>query len=165
MVVTPPPDWQISPGTFPVELAPGQVLEHPLGFTLPPRQIAAEHSFRVKLHVQAPEDAQLEFEEQLTVGLNDIDMTSAPRWHGDTLIVEQTLRNKSDRPVSFNGFCAAPGRPRAEAVFAGVKANASVTQTYVFEHAAELSGGKLHLGIQEVRGQRRLSQLVEIPPK
>src|SRR5262249_28589760 len=111
------------------------------------------------------EDAQLEFEEQLTVGLNDIEMISTPRWQGDTLIVEQTLRNKSDAVVSFSGFCAAPGRPRAEGVFAGVKPNAAVTQTYVFERAQELSGGRLHLGIQEVRGQRRLSQLVEIPPK
>jgi hypothetical protein len=165
MLVTPPVDWQITPSTFPVELAPGEVLEHPLAFSLPPRQVAAEHSFRIKLHVQAPEDAVLEFEEQLTVGLNDIEMSAAPHWQGDSLVVEQTLRNKSDKPVSFSGFCAAPGRPRAEAVFAGVKANASVTQTYVFDNAREMAGGHLHLGIQEVRGQRRLNQLVEIPPK
>ncbi|MBI5865274.1 MAG: hypothetical protein HZB38_12340 [Planctomycetes bacterium] len=163
MIVRPPEDWKIVESTTHFELAPGESLTQPLSFVVPPQQLASTHGFQVKLRLRTPEDATLDFSERLTIGLNDIELTTVPSWHGEDLYVEQSLRNRSDRPVSFMGFCAAPNRPRAEAIFAEVGAGESMSRTYVFTRSRDLAIRRLHMGVREIRGDRRLNQLVDVP--
>lgn len=163
--IQPPDRWQLAQSVLHFDLEPGEELKQPLVFTLPPQQVASEQDVNVRVHIRSPEDASLEFSERLTVGLHDIRVSANPRWDGSTLVVEHSIANHTAAAVSFTGYCNAPGRPRAEADFVEIRSGDSMTRTYVFREAATLRGQRLHLGIREIRGERRLSQLVEIPQR
>lgn len=163
VLITPPPSWQIEPLRIPFELAPGAALQSPLDVRLPPRQIAAQHPLGVRITVHSPQNDVLEFREKFQVGLKDIALDSKARWRGDELVIELTLRNLSKSPVSFTAFCAPPGKPRSEGVFLDVTAGESATLGFAFSNARALAGGAAYVGIQEIRGDRTLNQLVDLP--
>lgn len=163
--IQPPERWQIAQSVLHFDLEPGEELRQPLVFTLPPQQVATLQAINVRVHIRSPEDASLEFQEQLTVGLHDIRVVATPRWEGNTLVVEHAIVNETASPVSFSGHCNAPGRPRAEADFVEIRSGDSMKRTYVFRDADGMRGQRLHLGIQEIRGERRLNQLVDIPQR
>lgn len=163
MSITPPQDWELNPASVSFELEPGAELEHDLAFTLPPRQPASVHDLKVHISVLSPERAEFDFTERLSVGLEDIDVINIPRWQGTALHVEQTLVNRSTKPVRFESFCVAKNRQRADGLFIDVPPGGRLSQIYVFTDASDLAGSLLHMGIQEIRGDRRLNQLVEVP--
>ena len=144
-------------------LAPGEWLEQPLRFTLPPRQLATEYDLQVQLTLREPYANVLRFDQRLEVGLDQISLDSTAFWEGEKLVVEQTLRNESSQPVSFNAFCEPPGRGRYESAFLNVPAGVAMTTTYVFPQASDLAGAVLHHGIAEIGGDRRLDKVVEVP--
>lgn len=161
----PPGDWQIEPSARAFRLEPGETFTQPLAFTFPPRQIAQDYELGVRLVLHAPETAELRFGESLTVGLPEIGLETTAYWQGDDLVVEQSLRNNSDQPVSFAAFCEPPGRARVEGEFLDVMPGAFATQAYSFPKSrADLAGTILHVGIQEIDGPRALNQFAEVPP-
>ncbi len=105
----------------------------------------------------------MEFVVPITVGLRNILLEAQAWWMGDDLVVQQLLRNLSDRSVSFTAFCQAPAWARAEQTFLNLAPGDAAVRVYRFTDARELTGSALHLGIQEIRGERALDQLVEVP--
>ncbi len=159
-----PPGWSISPRTLPFSLEPGAALRQKLMLTLPPGQPAAQRDLDVRLALQAPRPAVLDFDVPLVVGLSEIETEVVTRWEGEQLVVEQVVLNKSGREVSFDAVCDAPHRPRMQGLFLRLPPGERVTWVYVFPDARELAGGTLYLGLEEIGGKRRLDQLVEVPP-
>ncbi len=164
IALQPPPGWDVSPNPIPLELAPGAVLEQPLRFTLPPRQVASGQQLGVDVHVARPDVFDMHFDVRLEVELKGISLRADARWEGDDLVVEHTLQNNSDRPVSFNAFCQPPDSTRADGLFLNVPPGASRTQGYRFPTARRLARQNLWLGIREIDGTRTLDQLVAVPP-
>ena len=74
------------------------------------------------------------------------------------------MRNPSAAVVSFKGFCDAPGGARLEGLLVDVQPGAYSTQAYIYHNAANLSGATLFLGVAEIRGERSLNLIVEVPP-
>ncbi len=163
VLVTPPNSWQVEPVRIPFDLPPGGVIETPLEVNLPPRQLAMDHPLGVKIMVRSPENETLEFEERFRVGLKDITLDTKARWRGDDLLIAMSLRNLSASPVSFTAFCAPPGVARAEGVFLGIGPDESGNLQFTFTNARRLAGGAAYVGIQEIRGERTMNQLVDIP--
>lgn len=161
--ITPPENWELTPRTTDFELDPGEELSQPLAFNLPPREPAAVHDLKVKVTIRGSERAEFEFTERLTVGLKDIDVVNIPRWVGRDLQVEQMLINRSDAPIRFSAYCVARNRPRKEQFFIDVAPGGRRSRVYVFANAADLAESYLYMGIQELHGERKLSQLVEVP--
>jgi hypothetical protein len=161
-----PGGWQVAPGKLTVDAAPGSRFEQPLALSIPLRQPASRQNLKVRMHVDHPTEATLEFDVPVTIGLRDVLVEITARWEDGRLLVEQTLRNLSRGPVSFGAFCQAPLRPQLEHAFIDVPAGESQTHVYVIadEQVRELAGMTLHLGLREVRGKRTLDQLVEVPP-
>jgi len=162
--LTPPGSWQIEPTVCNFLLEPGETFAEPLTLTLPPRQIAEAHKLDVRVTLHAPERGELHFPESLTVGLLNVVLDATVYWHGNDLIVEQSLHNHAEEPVSFSAFCEPPGRARSEGVFLDVAPGELATQQYVFPSCRELAGTRLHMGIQEIDGDRTLNQFAEVPP-
>jgi len=163
ITLEPPKGWELPARSLRFELGPGETFEHVLKLTMPPRQVAAWHDLRVHISAKSPLSAELEFVVPITVGLRDILLEAQAWWMGDDLVVEQLLRNLSDKSVSFTAFCQAPARARAEQAFLNVAPGDAALRAYRFADARELAGSALHLGIQEIRGERALDQLVEVP--
>lgn len=163
LTLQPPAEWQVEPNELPFSVEPGAWLEVPLRFTIPPRQLAGERPLHVELHLLTPRAMNVPFEAPIQVGLDGIEVHSVARWEGDTLVIDQTLRNRTAVPVSFSAFCELPRRAQQENLFMDVAPGATVTQTYRFGHARDVAGGQAWLGIQEVNGPRRLDQLVVLP--
>ncbi|MFN0135958.1 MAG: hypothetical protein ACKVS9_07540 [Phycisphaerae bacterium] len=162
--VQPPTSWDVAPRTFQFDVPPGEAFEKTLSFIMPPRQIASNQNCAIELRLNGPEPAKLEFSERLSLGLREIDVDCIAKWENGNLRVEQTLRNRSGSPVSFKGFCDAPGRARLDGLFVDLLPGASSTQAYILGNASNLAGATLYLGIAEIRGDRSLNQIVEVPP-
>jgi hypothetical protein len=158
-----PPAWEVSPNPIRVQLGPGQSLAQTLRFTIPPRQIASEQTLGVDVHLLRPRPVRLHFDPRLLIELNDIVVKAAVWWDGSDLVVEQSLRNLSPQPVSFNAFCQASLRAQLEGVFLNVPPGDVRVQTYRLPAARDLAGTKLWMGIQEIGGRRTLDQLVAVP--
>lgn len=156
--------WQATPDVIPLALAPGEALAQPLLLTLPPHELAGRRPIGVRVELTAPVSEVLEFEVPLTVGLRGLEVEAAAHWEGDTLVVEQMLRNATDMAVSFEAFCRAPGYPQADRVFLDVAPGERRRQEYRFGAARRLAGSWVRLGLREIHGPRSLDQLVEIPP-
>lgn len=163
VALTAPRDWQVQPNRWRFSLGPGEQLSQPLTFLLPARQLAAEYPLSVEIRIDTPDNQVLRFSESIRLGLRDIDLSATPRWAGDDLVVEQTLRNRSSETVRFNAFCEPPGWRRYENAFLDVAPGQTSIASYVFPKARKLAGAVLHHGIEEIRGKRRLDQVVQVP--
>lgn len=163
LLISPPESWRVHPLRHLFELPPGGRLSLPLDVHLPPRTLATTTVMTIRLIVQSPEAVQLDFQEQVEVGLRNIVHAVHVQWEGDSLRVEQTLGNESDATVNFSAFCAPSGQARLEGAFLRVASGASARQVYLIPDARSLAGSKLFVGIEEIGGRRRLNQLVEVP--
>lgn len=164
ITLTCPANWQVRPNEWSFTLAPGEQLDQELSFQLPSRQLAGQYPLTVEIRLQNPEQARLQFTETLELGLRDVELSASAYWRGDALVVEQRLRNRSTEPVAFSAFCQPPGWARAENAFREVPAGQSALISYVFADARGLASATLHHGIEEIRGPRRLDQVVQVPP-
>lgn len=164
LLVVPPQSWDVAPRTIPFEVGPGEGFERKLSFIMPPRQIATNQNCEVRMRLFRPQSQELEFAERLSLGLREVEVTADARWDGGELRVEQSLRNRSPDVIGFKGFCDVPGRARLEGMFVNVQPGESSTQVYVYPNAKMLGGSLIYLGVQEIRGERSLNQIVEVPP-
>lgn len=161
--ITPPRDWTLPQAGYEFQLRPGETFERQLQLLLPSRKLATQEFVDVRVDVRSPDAAILKLRFPLTLGLRDVQLDALAQWDGDTLVVRQSLRNLSPASVSFTSYCQAPGRARAEGAFLNVPPGELREQIYQFNHARELAGATLALGIQEIRGLRVLDQLVDVP--
>ncbi len=159
-----PAAWSIEPDSVGFVLEPHQRFQQRLDVRLPPEPLAGEEPLRVEMNLEAPLEARLGFDENISIGLSDIRVEGTARWEGRDLVVEQTLRNRSDQTVGFTAFCEPPGRARAEGLFLDVLPGQTSLLTYVFPDATDLAGQMVFMGVREIRGRRALHMLVPIPP-
>jgi hypothetical protein len=161
----PPAGWDVVPGQQRFDVAPAQALELPIDIVVPNREIAATQRVGVEVELRDPHPATLNFSVPITVGLKDIHSEAIARWDGDMLVIEHALTNLADQPISFQGFCQVPLRPRGTAAFLEILPGEKRIERYVFTGAdlRDLVGMDVHLRILEVRGDRELDQLVAIP--
>lgn len=160
----PPEGWGVSPAVSPISLQPGEKFSTELGVSLPPRPLATERVLRAYLTLVSPRSASLVFEFPMTIGVRGVRMDVATRWDGSTLLVEQSLQNETDQPLSFTGFCEAPRRAHAERAFLRVQPGARALQTYEIRNATDLVEAELYVGLKEIHGPRRIDQLVPVAP-
>lgn len=161
--LTVPSSWNLTPNPIPVHLAPGQTLSQRLEIKLPPRELAVEQPMGTDIRLRSPDNVDLHFDVPIQIGLRNISIDVTAWWQGDDLVIEQSLRNSSNRPVSFETFCQPPHRPQQEGVFLAVLPGELRAQTYVVPSARDLAGARVWLGAQEIGGRRALDQLVAVP--
>ncbi|MBU0638214.1 MAG: hypothetical protein KKB50_05055 [Planctomycetes bacterium] len=158
-----PEGWTVAPEAAEFGLQPGESFELPLDLVVPPRPLAAQREFQVRLDMRAPAAAELDLTLPIVVGLRDVVAEVNAYWRDDGLLVEHSLRNLSGTPASFAGFCQAPDHAREEREFLDIAPGEVETQRYFFPAARALRGLLVHVGIREIRGPRKLDQLVEVP--
>ncbi|MBK8915186.1 MAG: hypothetical protein IPM64_11415 [Phycisphaerales bacterium] len=163
LTVRGPSDWSLTPRTVEFGLAPGESLQRALDLVIPPRQPAVTQPLDVTVELRAPRAAMLRFAPELTIGLRDIIVELHTSWDGDTLVIDQSLRNASPAPVSFGAFCDAPRRARQESQFLEVPPGETRVRRYTFPEARAMRGQRIRAGVHEIRGDRGLEQLVDVP--
>lgn len=161
--LTPPGAWQVEPQMFSFSLPPGGRFEQPLEILSPPRQVASTYDLQVQMSFNGPRQTTMEFREAITLGLRDLVVESNAYWQDDDLVVEQTLRNLSDQVISFTSYCQARDRPRVDRMLLEVQPGQIETCYYLFDDARDLAGTLLYVGVDEIRGERSLNQLVAVP--
>lgn len=158
-----PATWSIQPDSVGFVLEPHQRFRQKIDIRLPPEPLAGDEPLRVEMNLEAPLEARLGFDEQISVGLSDIRVEATARWEGSDLIIEQTLRNRSNQTISFTAFCEPPGHARAEGLFLNVLPGQTSLLTYLFPNATNLAGQMAFTGVREIRGRRALHMLIPIP--
>ncbi|MBK9127704.1 MAG: hypothetical protein IPM13_07865 [Phycisphaerales bacterium] len=159
----PPEGWQVEPRTIALELAPGATLEQPLTVVLPTRPLGGLWPLGITIRLSQPTEHVLTFPRQLEVGIEGVPVEVRAWREGADLVIEQSLANQTEEPVSFNAFCQHPDRPRQEAAYLGVPPGETRMRRYRVADVGE-SPGRVWLAIQEIDGPRRLDHLVEVPP-
>ncbi|MCH8805521.1 MAG: hypothetical protein IH986_05480 [Planctomycetes bacterium] len=164
VTIIPPPNWAVVPEKLDFALAPGQLLEQALQLTVPSRQSnSGDRALTAHVTLAGPEERTLEFRVPLILGLRELEIAAEFRWDRDTLIIEHSLRNRSQVPVSFDGHCAAEGRAYQQRAFINVAPGRVVTKTYRFAAARDLIGSGVRLGVVELgAGRRRFEEVYKI---
>jgi hypothetical protein len=159
-----PKHWDVQPNNIRFDIPAGGSFEQQIDILVPNRQIASTQYIGVELKLRDPRPATLAFTVPMTVGLKDIMVEAAVRFEDQLLIIEHALTNLSKRPVSFQGFCQVPMRPRASAMFLDIQPGERRVERYVFSDSdvEELIGMEAHLRILESGGDRELDQLLKL---
>lgn len=163
LTVRGPSDWSLTPRSVEFSLAPGEPLQRALDLVIPPRQPAVTQPLDVTIELREPRSVTLRFAPELTIGLRDIIVELHTSWDGDTLVLDQSLRNASPAPVSFGAFCDVPRRARQESQFLDVPPGETRVRRYTFSDARAIRGQRIRAGVHEIRGDRGLEQLVDVP--
>lgn len=158
------PGWSVTPTHLPVTLRPGEMFEQELTLSFPPRQTAAQQPLTIRLKLREPATSELVLSMPISVGLEDVVIQASAYWSGEDLVVEQTVENLGQQPLSFTAFCQAPRQARQERAFLHVKRGDESRREYIFRNARSLVGATVHLGIQQIGGPRRLEQALRVPP-
>jgi len=163
VVVRAPEGWQVVPSRTAFRATPGESLALPIQVRPPPNAVAGEYGVLVSLHLDAPTVRTVELDQIVTVGLAGIRYDASARRDGDHLLVDVTVFNDAASPVSLRLFCDVAGRPRVETVLVDIPAGGALTRTFLYRDGAGIPAQRGFIGFREIRGERLLNALVEIP--
>jgi len=160
----PPTGWQVKPNRLAFTLSPGQQLRQTLWMRFPYNEAAGAKTLTVAVAFEADRRYQLIVPVPFTLGLAEIAVRTLAQVDGDRVIIRQSVSNRSGRTVSFEGFVRAPPWPAQHRLIARLKPAETVVKEYVLEHAAELAGRRVRVGLRELGPDGRIfNQFVEIP--
>lgn len=153
--VAAPPGWQLTPSSFAVELAPGEVREQPLEIRLPFDVESGPQPLNIVCDIQADRPYHLSVLRPIEVGLEDVHLDyNTRRTSDDRLIVEIMLENTGPRSTTFNCDVYAPER-RRQRVQLACTPYSQVTGWVAIDHADDLVDQLLWIRAEEL-GERRV---------
>lgn len=158
-----PPGWEIRPSYVQYSLRPGEEFVQPITLTFPMYESAGVKPLLADFRIDANRAYRLRMPVWIELGLDGITVEAFAQRTGDRVIVRQTLTNRTNEVVTFEGFLMAPERERLDRLIAKVEPGQSVTKEYVLTNASELTGRRMRLGLREFNGKRMWNQLLDVP--
>ena len=80
----------------------------------------------------------------------------------DDLVVQQTISNYGDKPISYNAFVVYPGQPRQERLVTQLGPGRTIVKLYRFPEVHFILNAKVRSGLREVEGMRILNDEVTV---
>lgn len=155
--IVPPEGWRVAPDRFDVQLGPGQEIELPATWIVPPGGTTGKQTYKVDFDLMADERLEFSAYGEIEVGRSDvrIEVASQLNESGD-LEIEQRMINDSDDLVSFRCYLYAPNERRQRAQVMRLGRGEDV-QTYRLPDGKSLLGRMLWLLAEEIGGSRVIS--------
>ncbi len=151
-----PERWQIVPDKIDFKLAIGEKAKRPFQIFLPFDATSGSTPIRIDFDVVAERPYRFSIYRDLNVGDKDIELELNTRLQEDgTLVVEQRMLNRDNKPIDFKCLLYAPGR-RQQRMQVFQLTNGWDTKTYSYVDGEELLGEELLLKVEEQGGQRRV---------
>ncbi|MEL7239163.1 MAG: hypothetical protein AAGK78_09890, partial [Planctomycetota bacterium] len=172
LAIRPPEGWTMTLGgenTF--VLQPGERLERPVEISFPYNSFSGRQVAQVDLRLAVGGTADREEGGRLMrvplaleLGLADISMQSLAWRDGRDVVVQQTISNYAETPVSFSSYVMLPGFPRQDRLVTDLPPGGQATRLFRIENAASVTrqAAKIRSGLRELEGQRILNQSIEL---
>jgi hypothetical protein len=162
--LTPPAGWEIRPYKMSFSLQPGEAFRQRLDVHFPLNAEAGVKAILADFTLDADRRYRLRVPGWFELGLKDIDLDTYVFRAGEQLVVRMSLANRTDNPVSFEGFVVAPRRQRISRPFLNFLPGQSTTKDFILENAADLRGHYIRVGFKEIEGDYRVwNRLIRVP--
>ncbi|MCC7293567.1 MAG: hypothetical protein IT449_16025 [Phycisphaerales bacterium] len=149
-----PDAWEAKPSKLRFELPAQGTVTYPIELRYPSGEPAGSKLLRLSMTIEGTPPRVFEKEFTLDLGLADLDVWATAFTDRSSLVVRQTIRNRSSETLSFRGFVSAPGRARQYRLIAQIPPGASRIEEYSLPQAGALSGKLLRVGLRELDGTR-----------
>ncbi len=149
-----PDAWEAKPSKLRFELPAQGTVTYPIELRYPSGEPAGSKLLRLRMTLEGTPPRVFEKEFTLDLGLADVDVWATAFTDRSSLVVRQTIRNRSSETLSFRGFVSAPGRARQYRLIAEIPPGASRIEEYSLPQASPLSGKLLRVGLRELDGTR-----------
>jgi hypothetical protein len=156
-----PPGWTLMPATIPFTLSAGQAFEREVQISFPYNSVAGVKTLDCSFHIQGETGSTFNVPLELHVGLENIGMQSIALRDGRNLIVQQTITNYGEQPISYNTFARYPGEVPQEHLVTNLGPGQTIVRRYVFNNVKILKGTTVRVGMKEFDGIRIFNE--EIP--
>lgn len=164
----PPAGWTVTPNTLSFNLNPGETWSREVQLELPMNTLAGVHPLAVSFELVGITPATVVVPVDLQVGLEQVALQTTVVREGAELVVQVTVTNRGDTPISFNAFAIVPGQQRQERLIAGLGPGRSVVRRFRFPALPEAEPGAgairvVRVGLRELDGNRLLNDEVPLP--
>jgi hypothetical protein len=153
-----PDRWQVVPDKIDFKLAVGEKLRRPFQVYLPFDAISGPTPLRIDFDVTAEKPYKFSIYREVNVGDKDIELEVNTRLKDNgSLVVEQRMINRGDKPVDFKCFLNASSVGRKQQRMQVYQlTNSWDSKTYTYVDGEELLGEELYLKVEEQGGERRV---------
>ncbi|MFO0827426.1 MAG: hypothetical protein U0572_04680 [Phycisphaerales bacterium] len=165
------PDWTIQPRQQGFSIAPGGETRVPLRITLPRAAVAGPTTLSVELDFASTESYRTTLVAPLTIDWPAVEIARSWRFarsvetgHID-VVVTVSATNRSTETLDLEAFALAKGFTQNRKQILKLAPGATATRVFQFpEGGRKLSGATVHLGVNDLQGDKRLSTALQIPP-
>ncbi len=161
MHIKAPAGWTFNPSTVNFNLNPGEAFDRELSIQFPYNSVAGLKNFACEFLIDG-QGPPFTIPFTLKLGLEDVGMQTLAQRDGRDVFVQQILTNYGDRPISYNAFANFAQRARQERLITDLAPGATTVRRYRFENVPLKDKSKVHVGIEELSGHRRLNNDVDV---
>ena len=156
-----PRGWMTSMPATSFSLNPGEQFRGPISMALPASTAAGIRTLLADLKIETPSGPRrLLIPLSLRVGLSDVGLQCFALRDGDEVVVQQTLTNYGNGPISYTCFAVLPNLARQERVITNLAPGRSAIRKFRFP-IKDVVGDRIRTGVREMEGSRMLNQDVE----
>jgi hypothetical protein len=154
-----PKSWDINPRLQRFKLAEGDELKQTFPVLLQSDATSGQQQLEIDFEVVSDKTYRFRVYRQVSLGLEGIALEMKTRLQGDNLIVEQTISNLTDSPVSFQCMLFPPGRRRETKQVIDLT-KGRLTVAFTLPEGEKLLGQTIRLRAEEIGGARVLNSAV-----
>lgn len=158
-----PPDWDVRPNRIPFALQPDEVLQAPVQIRFPINAEAAVTPLVGEFEIDADQRYHIIIPAWFELGLENIDVSVNVYRLDQRVVVQQSMTNRTDRPVNFEGYVVVPGRKRISRRFINILPGQSARKEILIDNAADLIGKRIRVGLTELQGTRIWNRIAIVP--
>ncbi len=164
----PPDGWRITPRIHEFTIPPGGELKLPISLVFGQRVLTGPTFAEAQVDLVADREYRLKVRVPLEVGIKDVEFIAY--WRLDAvnsadLLINQSVTNTGDRPLSLTAYVSAPGVSRQHRSLGHLQPNQTATRTFrLLGGATTLAGRTVRLGVIDESGAR-LNRALKIPER
>ncbi len=158
-----PPDWDVRPNRIPFVLQPNELFHTAVQIRFPANAEAAVTPLVGEFEIDADQRYQIVAPAWFELGLDQIDVNVNVYRLGGRVVVQQSMTNRTNGPITFEGYLVAPARKRISRRFVNIMPGQSARKEFVIEKADDLIGKKIRVGLNELQGTRIWNRILTVP--
>jgi len=158
-----PQGWEVRPSRAVFALEPGGVFRQRLEMHFPPNAGCGLLPLVGAFEIDADRHYRFTASTWFDFGPAGVDLDAIATRSDGRVAVRVSLANHTGRPVHFEGYLLAPGRPRLAKQFSRCQPGQRLTRTFVLTEAQDLAGRELRINLKEINGPRFWNRVVTVP--
>jgi hypothetical protein len=163
--------WEIAPRQQQFSIPSGGDGRIPVRIGLPRSTPAGMHELRVRLEWVAGESHVAEIPLKVAVDWSEVEVRTNWRFARSVetgrvdVVATVSVTNRSDAPVDLEAFALARDYSQTRRPILKLGSGETAIRVFQFpDGARRLSGASIYAGVTEMEGDRRLTQLLSVPP-